>query len=97
MTAHPDPTPTARAVALIEGMWIGHGHLRQTIARSEAEEIVATLAAAGLLADPTTRTEELAKAWDKGHREGQRYWMLGRPNPYRTVTDWTPAEENEHG
>jgi len=56
---------------------------------------------AGLLADPGTRTAPEPTNWHATH------WHLtdGRcVSPYdevtdddRTVTDWTPVEENEHG
>jgi hypothetical protein len=62
------------------------------------------LAAASLLADPTTRTEwgavicgEVCRHdTEQAARDCAR--TLGQGQIVRrTVTDWTPAEENEHG
>lgn len=71
-----------------------------------AEEVVKALRTAGLLADPTARTEWGVRCADgyvlvAGDRDdaeaaqGDPIW--GHPGPHtlvrRTVTDWTPAEE----
>ena len=78
--------------------------------RDGAQHQANMLAAAGLLADPTTRTEtEWGVAcpldddviptadpdWSVRHHD--RNCGPGHRLVRRTVTDWAPAEENEHG
>jgi hypothetical protein len=84
------------------GRWYGHG-----LAAHQA----AMLAAAGLLADPTARTEwgvacdihdEVSEADDREDAERiKAHHDAGMDHGHtlvrRTVTDWTPAEEGEHG
>ena len=113
----PAHTNTAAEAVLLDHRWIGYSYQCRCQARGEptdglnvddtmdpegwARHLIRMLAAASLLADPTTRTE-----WGVRARNGYvipaddrlHAGELQDPGEVvvrRTVTDWTPAEEGE--